>query len=284
METVTAIGFLLSLASALAIILAVANVRLKVYEDPRIDHVNDMLPNTNCGACGEAGCRAFSEALVAGRKLPSACTVGGEDTAAAVAEYLGVHAGEAVKRVARLHCAGGSNVAIQMSEYQGHQSCRAAAAVGGGSKGCRYGCLGYGDCFDVCDFDAIRMDEYGIPVVDVDKCTACGDCVDICPKNLFELLPVDQKLLVQCKSELEGDEIIDLCKVACTACARCVLDAPQGLLKMKKNLPAFNAELQHLQSPEATLRCPTGAIEWVDGGQFLAGARTEKRTISLDVH
>lgn len=281
METVTAIGFLLSLASALAVVLAVANSKLKVFEDPRIDVVSDMLPNTNCGACGEAGCRAFAEALVAGRKQPSACTVGGDETAQEVADYLGVDAGEAVKRVARLLCAGGTDVAMQMSHYQGHESCRSAAAVGGGSKGCRFGCLGFGDCYDVCDFDAIRMSDTGLPVVDVDKCTACGDCVDVCPKDLFELIPIERKLLVQCKSELEGDEITELCKVACTACSRCVADAPQGLLKMKKNLPVLNPELMHLQSPEATVRCPTGAIVWVDGGQFQPGVEV---AASLDVH
>lgn len=262
----------MSLASALAVVLAVANARLKVYEDPRIDNVHEMLPNTNCGACGEAGCRAFAEALVAGRQQPSACTVGGEETAKEVADYLGVDAGEAVKRTARLLCAGGTNVAVQMSEYQGHASCRAAAAVGGGSKACRFGCLGYGDCFDVCDFDAIRMSSTGLPIIDVDKCTACGDCVDICPKNIIEIVPVDQKLIVQCKSELEGDEILEMCKVACTACGRCVADAPQGLLKMRRNIPVLNPELAHLQSPEATHRCPTGAIAWVEGRQFRPAA------------
>jgi Na+-translocating ferredoxin:NAD+ oxidoreductase RNF subunit RnfB len=285
METLTAIGFLLGLASALAIVLAVANARLKVYEDPRIDHVQEMLPNSNCGACGAAGCRAFAELVVAGKMKPSGCTVGGPDTAEAVAGYLGVDAGEAVKRVARLLCAGGTNVAIQMAEYQGHKSCRAASAVGGGGKGCRYGCLGYGDCFDVCDFDAIRMSPTGLPHVDVDKCTACGDCVDICPKNLFELIDIEQHLLVQCKSELEGDDMLSLCKVACTACGRCVADAPQGLLKMKKNLPALNTDLVHLQSPEATYRCPTGAIAWVEGNQFQRDARShDEGTVSLDVH
>jgi len=283
MGTLAAIGFLLSLASALAVVLAVANAKLKVFEDPRIDNVQEMLPNSNCGACGAAGCRAFAELVVAGKLQPSSCTVGGPDTAKQVADYLGVDAGEAVKRVARLHCAGGSDVAIQMSEYKGHESCRSATAVGGGAKGCRYGCLGFGDCMDVCDFDAIRMSPTGLPVVDVDKCTACGDCVDICPKDLFELLPMDQHLIVQCKSELEGDDMLDLCKVGCTACARCVADAPQGLLKMKKNLPSFNAELSHLQSPEATYRCPTRAIVWVDEAQFSSEAAKEG-TIPLDVH
>ena len=38
---------------------------------------------------------------------------------------------------------------------------------------------------------------------------------------------------------------------------------------MRKNLPALNDEFLHLQSPNATLRCPTGAIMWLDGQQFM---------------
>jgi RnfABCDGE-type electron transport complex B subunit len=268
MESLTAIGFLLGLVSVLAVVLAAANIKLKVFEDPRIDRVDDMLPGNNCGACGLPGCRVFAEKVVAGDIKPSGCTVGGEDTANEVADFLGVEAGERVQTVARLLCAGGKDVSIHMTEYEGHESCRSASAVSGGSKGCRYGCLGFGDCMDVCTFDAITMGPTGLPIVDADRCTSCGDCVDICPKSLYEILPLEQHLLVQCKSELEGDEILELCRVACTACGRCVADAPQGLLKMKKNLPAMNRELLHLQSPNATLRCPSGAIAWVEGQQF----------------
>jgi electron transport complex protein RnfB len=268
MQVLQAIGFMLALASGLAVVLALAHARLKVYEDPRIDNVNDMLPGTNCGACGSPGCRAFAEKVVKGDAKPGECTVGGEETASAVADYLGVEVGEIVRRTARLLCAGGTDVAIHMAEYAGHRNCRSAAAAGGGTKGCRYGCLGFGDCEEVCDFDAIVMGPTGLPVVDVAKCTACGDCVDICPKFLFEIVPLDQKLIVQCKSELEGDEMMDLCKAACTACGKCVADAPAGLLKMKKNLPVLNPELLNLQTPEATARCPTGAITWVEGNQF----------------
>jgi Na+-translocating ferredoxin:NAD+ oxidoreductase RNF subunit RnfB len=281
METLTAIGFLLGLASCLAVVLAIANTKLKVFEDPRIDRVVDMLPGNNCGACGLPGCRVFAEKAVAGAIQPSACTPGGETTAASVADYLGVDAGEAEKRVARLLCAGGTNVAVQMGVYAGYPSCRAAAAVGGGGKGCRYGCLGFGDCRSVCTFDAISMGPTGLPTVDLEKCTACGDCVEICPKSLFEILPLEQKLVVQCKSELEGDEVLDLCKVACTACGKCVADAAQGLLKMRSNLPVFNSELTHLQAPEATQRCPTGAITWIEDQQFPHIAEMDSQTSQL---
>jgi Na+-translocating ferredoxin:NAD+ oxidoreductase RNF subunit RnfB len=267
MEAVVAIGFLVGLAGFLGIVLAIANSKLKVFEDPRIDTVQDFLPGTNCGACGLPGCRMFAEQAVAGKIQPSACRVGGPETAAIVADYLGIDAGEIEKEVARLMCAGGTNVAIQMAEYVGYPSCQSAAAVAGGGKGCRYGCLGFGDCMMVCDFDAIKMSPTGLPMIDPDKCTSCGDCVEICPKNLIELRPLKQQLLVQCKSELEGDEILELCKVACTACGKCVADAPPGLLKMKKNLPVINDELIHLQNREATSRCPTGAITWIEQHQ-----------------
>ncbi len=275
MDALIAIGFLVCLASGLGVVLAIANSKLKVFEDPRIDNVQDILPGTNCGACGLPGCRLFAEKAVAGEIQPSECRVGGPETAGTVADYLGVDAGEVDKEVARLLCAGGSNVASQMAEYVGFPSCRAAAAVAGGSKGCRYGCLGFGDCENICDFDAITMSADGLPIVDVEKCTSCGDCVEICPKDILELRPVKQHLLVQCKSELEGDEMLTLCKVACTACGKCVADAPQGLLKMKKNLPVINDELVHLQNMDALKRCPTDAIVWIDEQQFAEGTKVE---------
>lgn len=268
MGIVTSIAFILGLSCLLAIVLALANAKLKVYEDPRIDVVTDLLPGNNCGACGMPGCRAFAESCVAGTIQPSKCTVGGPTTAESVATYLGVDAGTVERTAARLLCAGGNDVALQVAEYRGQASCRAAAVTGGG-KGCSWGCLGLADCEEVCTFDAITMGPTGLPVVDVDKCTSCGDCVRICPKNLYEILPVANHLLVQCRSELEGDAALALCKVACTGCGKCVADAAPGLLRMKRNLPVLNEELRHLEATNATIRCPTGAISWIEGQQFL---------------
>ncbi|OQY27753.1 MAG: Fe-S cluster protein [Candidatus Cloacimonetes bacterium 4572_55] len=268
METITAIGFIFGLSVVLALVLAVANAKLKVFEDPRIDAVEEALPGANCGACGAAGCRSFADSVVKGEIEPSRCTVGGTATAEFIANYLGIDAGSAEKKVARLLCAGGSDVASQAAAYEGFSSCRSAAAVTGGPKGCAFGCIGLSDCEEVCGFGAIQMAPNGLPVVDVSKCTACGDCVTVCPKKLFEIMPLSRHLIVQCKSLLAGEEAEALCSVACTACGRCVADAPTGLLEMKNNLPALDIKKLDLQTSIATFRCPTSAIVWIEAQQF----------------
>jgi H+/Na+-translocating ferredoxin:NAD+ oxidoreductase subunit B len=242
-------------------LLVVADRKLRVEEDPRIDIVDEMLPHANCGACGFPGCRPFAEALVAGRAQPARCTVGTDAERARIAAFLGVEVGVQEKVVARLACAGGSNVASNRARYDGLSLCRAAAQVAGGGKGCFWGCLGLGDCADVCDFDAIHMDEHDLPVVDEDACTACGDCVEVCPKDLFSLHPVSDRLWVACKSLEAGDEQLEDCQVACTACGRCAMDAP-GLVRMQDNLAVVDYGAP--QSPDAIQRCPTGAIVWFD--------------------
>jgi electron transport complex protein RnfB len=270
-EIIIGVGIVAGLGLLFATILAVAYRRLRVEEDPRIDMVEEMLPHANCGACGEPGCRAFAERVVANEVSPAKCTVSAPEEIKRIAAYLGVEVGAEEKRVARLLCAGGKNEAHNLAEYAGTmRSCRGEAVVTGGVKACSWGCLGLGDCEKVCDFDAIYMNENGLPTVIPEKCTACGDCVEICPKDLFELMPVGQKLIVQCKSQLEGDYAESKCSVACTACGRCVADAPDGLIEIRHNLAVINYDKNELATPEATLRCPTDAIVWVEDSQFEA--------------
>ena len=78
--------------------LILANKKLYVYEDPRIDVVEDLLPHANCGACGFPGCRPFAEALVVGTILPGKCTVSSEEGRMTIADYLGVSLGAEEKR------------------------------------------------------------------------------------------------------------------------------------------------------------------------------------------
>ncbi len=263
---VTAALFMVALGVVLAIILAIANKKLFVYEDPRIEEVDDMLPQAQCGACGVPGCRPFAEAVVSGAKNPSECTVNTPEGNAEIASYMGVDMGETEKVVARLACAGGTHVAYTRAKYEGLQSCQAAAVVSGGGKGCSWGCLGLADCADVCDFDAIFMDDNGLPIVIEDKCTACNDCIVVCPKDLFSLQPVSHQLFVACKSQDEGDKAEKECEVACTACEKCVVDAPEGLIEIKNNLAVidFKKYDEILVDRTPIERCPTGAIVWID--------------------
>lgn len=250
------------------VFIALANKRLWVWEDPRIEIVSQMLPNANCGACGHPGCRAFAEGAVAGTITASECTVASDSVHKQIADFLGVDAGSASRRVARLLCAGGTDVAVSQAEYRGMSTCAAAAAVAGGGKGCAWGCLSLGDCKVACTFDAIRMSDTGLPVVDLARCTACGDCVDACPKELFTILPLDAHLLVQCRNLIDGDSALDQCKVACTACGKCVQDAAPGLISVASGVAVVDYERITQAEERAVERCPTGAIVWLTGAQF----------------
>jgi electron transport complex protein RnfB len=249
-------------------LIALANKKFRVWKDPRIDEVEELLPSTNCGACGLPGCRAFAEAVVSGEQQASSCTVMGAEDIEDVASYLGVDAGEANQRVARLLCAGGKNEAVRNSDYSGFETCKAAASVAGGGKGCTWGCLGLADCEVSCLLDAIYMNEDLLPVVIPELCTACNDCVVACPKDLFELMPIEQKLIVQCKNLLNGDAAEDLCSVACNTCNKCVADSEPGVIEIIDDLAVINYEKNALTDPKAISRCPTGAIVWVEGQQF----------------
>jgi Na+-translocating ferredoxin:NAD+ oxidoreductase RNF subunit RnfB len=272
-------GFLAVLGVTLACIIAVANRKLFVYEDPRIDEVEEMLPHSNCGACGTPGCRQFAEALVKGTVDPGLCTVGSKDSIEAVADFLGVEAVEHEKRVARLACSGGSHVAYTRASYTGLSTCHAANLVAGGGKGCTWGCLGFGDCGDVCGFDAIQMNKYGLPEVNDDKCTACGDCVDVCPKDLFSLQPVSHRLWVACVNRDPTDVAEAQCDVVCNGCARCTADAPEGLITMQHNLAVIDYSKNDLASQVAIERCPTGAIVWVNKRQGMVKGVSARKVV-----
>jgi Na+-translocating ferredoxin:NAD+ oxidoreductase RNF subunit RnfB len=275
---VTAVGFMGSLTLLLAALLALANRRFFVVEEPRISHVEEMLPQTNCGACGYPGCHAFAEALVRREVLPGQCNISSLEAKQRIAAYLNVATGSTEKFVARLACAGGNNVSRFRADYVGPPSCRAATQVSGGPKVCNWGCLGFGDCESVCNFDAIDMGAQGLPHVSAEQCTGCGDCVKTCPKDLFTLEPISHRLWVACKNEESGDSLLISCEVACTACGRCAMDAPEGLITMRGNLPRIDYTLSHgTQAP--IQRCPTGAIVWINSDDTVTKGRESKKIV-----
>jgi ferredoxin len=81
-------------------------------------------------------------------------------------------------------------------------------------------------------------------------------------------MPLEQRLIVQCRSLLQGAAATDLCAVACDGCGRCAIDAAPGLIEMRSGLAVIDYEWNDAADVAATRRCPTGAIAWVDGAQF----------------
>ncbi len=263
--------WLVGVTLGLSALLAWSHRKLRVYEDPRVAQVYEMLPHNNCGACGFPGCQQFAEALVAARAQPAGCTVAGPEDHARIASFLNVEAGAIQKRVARLACAGGIDVAGTMAHYRGMSTCGGAATVAGGGRACLYGCLGLGDCERACTFGAIRMGATGLPEVDVDSCTACGDCVLACPKDLFSIQSVTDRLWVRCRSHLAGDEVLEGCQVGCTACGKCAVDVGPSVITMAENLPRVNYATLREEHRRAIERCPTGAIVWLEGERVILG-------------
>ncbi len=238
--------------------LAFASKKFAVEKDPRIDDLNQALPGANCGGCGFAGCSAFAEALLAGNAKPSACTAGGPDTAAAVAKILGVELEDITPMVAVVQCQGGQGIAVDRFRYYGIQSCTIAHRTSGGHKACQYGCLGFGDCVRVCPFDAIAMDDNGLPVVDEDRCTACGACVRACPRSIMKLIPTDQQVYVGCVSQDKGKAVKSVCQLGCIGCGICAKVTPSGAITMKGNLPEIGPAGTDLVI--AVHKCPTKSL------------------------
>ena len=64
-----------------------------VKVDGRVEMIEQVLPGTNCGACGLPGCSGLAKAIVHGQADVTGCVAGGEHVAEQVAGVMGVEAG-----------------------------------------------------------------------------------------------------------------------------------------------------------------------------------------------
>jgi Na+-translocating ferredoxin:NAD+ oxidoreductase RNF subunit RnfB len=252
------------LALVSAVVLYLIAQKFKVFEDPRIDEVQAILPQANCGGCGFAGCRNFAEALVKADSFEGLnCPVGGAETMAGAGKILGKVAPVVDPAVAVLLCNGTPEFRPRTSRYTGASDCRISHSLYLGETDCSYGCMGYGDCVRSCIFDAMHMDgATRLPVISDEKCVACGACVKACPRNLIELrkkAKKDRKIYVACSNCDKGGPAKRACSVACTGCTKCAKVCEYDAITIENNLAYIDAVKCKL-CRKCVTECPTNAI------------------------
>jgi len=265
------------LAAALGLLLGFFKAKFHVDRDPLIDKVRAALPGANCGACGFPGCDGYASAIAARTTEITKCTVGGKAVANDLGTIMGVSA-DAEDTVVVLACQGSKEHAPQKGDYVGVPSCRAAKISAGGTKLCAWGCLGFGDCTAVCQFDALHMGDDGLPHVDYDKCVGCGKCVAECPQGLFSKIPKDRKgsVVVCSNRNTLKPQVKKTCAVGCIKCEICVKNCPEKCITMVNGIPVVDYE-KCTSCGVCVTKCPTKVFKMLQYDVKVGKTIGEKR-------
>jgi RnfABCDGE-type electron transport complex B subunit len=246
-----------------SLVLAYLSSKLRVKQDPRVAKVIDLLPGLNCGACGYSGCAAYAQAVVNKPGAFKKCLAAEDDANKNIARIVGAQGSVAGnKKIAVCHCGADKGQKKASFNYQGLASCRAAALIGGNID-CGYGCLGFGDCADICPVDAIIVKDFKV-IVDIDSCIGCGRCVDICPRNLFSLVLQEESFIynVSCSNKDKGAKVRKVCSRGCIACGLCA-KVDNSPYQVKDNLSIIKggSEAEEKNYQQGMQRCPTKCID-----------------------
>ena len=232
--TLSVIGF------ACAAIITIASKLMFVKVDVRVEKIRNCLPGANCGACGFSGCDGYVSALVEGGAAANLCPPGGDEAYEQINEILGLSAGEGLtKMTATVHCMGDTKTMRNKMVYVGINTCFAAKQLFGGQGACTFGCVGYGDCVNVCPSEAICIED-NLARVDPRKCSGCKVCIDTCPMGIIsvELTPVNVAVL--CKNTEKGAVLKDKCLRGCIGCMKCVKECSNEAITVNDSLATID--------------------------------------------
>lgn len=252
--TTSAFGLLAGLG------LGFASRKFNVERDVRREQILELLPGINCGACGQPGCSAMADAIIAGSARPDMCASSSSKVIVEIARIMGVTITLAERRVATLICNGDLEACPRVADYKDIKDCRLMSVVAGGGKTCIYGCLGGGTCTTACIYGAISVGDNGIAQIDEDKCIGCGLCAKICPRGLIRLLQKNKDLYVACSSKDSGVVVRKSCSGGCIGCKMCEKACPQWAIKVENNLSVIDHS-KCVKCGVCLEKCPTKAIK-----------------------
>lgn len=129
------------------------------------DRIDALLPQTQCRRCTFDGCRPYAEAIAQGTADINQCPPGGERTAKALAQLMGV----ATKPV-------GEQYGV-VPNYPTVAFIDEAA------------CIGCTKCIQACPVDAIIGASRFMHTVIAADCTGCELCIPPCPVDCIEMRP-----------------------------------------------------------------------------------------------
>jgi Na+-translocating ferredoxin:NAD+ oxidoreductase subunit B len=169
MTIMSAIITLSVLAIIFGLILGYAANKFKVKEDPVVDKIDKILPQTQCGQCTYAGCRPYAEAMAAGEAEINQCPPGGETTIIALADLLG-------KEPLPLNAENGV-IKEKLIAYIREPEC-----------------IGCTRCIAACPVDCIIGAAKVMHTVYQQECTGCDLCAPACPVDCIDMLPPEKNI------------------------------------------------------------------------------------------
>ncbi|MFQ3674999.1 MAG: RnfABCDGE type electron transport complex subunit B [Endomicrobiia bacterium] len=241
-------------------ILGFAAEKFKVKSNPKKEKVLEVLPGANCGACGYVGCEMYAENIVEKNVDISLCKPGGNEVVEKIAEIIGKDVVEVQRKVAQVLCNGGDRCKDDFV-YMGIKKCSYAQKNFSGQKKCKYACLGFGDCVEICPFNAMYINKYGVAEVDILKCTGCGLCVSVCPQKIIKLVGCEYKVHIKCSSKDKGSVVRQICSVGCVGCGVCVKVCPVKDIQLENNLAIMKYDKCN-NCKLCITKCPTKCIEF----------------------
>lgn len=241
-----------------SVVLVIAAKVMAIPADERLDAVRAELPGANCGACGYAGCDDYAKAVAHNGAKTNLCIPGGDSVARKVSEALGVAFEDVEAQYAIVRCSGDCQATEPLMDYEGKKSCAACNFFYQGKGSCSHGCLGYGDCIDVCKYGAITIVD-GIAVIDKSVCVGCGMCAKACPNHLITVIPASSTVYVGCSSNDKGAVTRKVCKSGCIGCKKCEKTCESGAITVTDNLASIDPK-KCTNCGSCVSACPTGAI------------------------